>query len=476
MQSQVGSFTQKSMEEDLGSHHNQVWIIPCRTRGHLAGRRTFRRPESPPPSSSIFVFPQVIHLLPVPILLQSHSRSAMAATQPILQTSATNNEIHAKLITELQGQTMHVPDMLSRFSHWPARGRNKFYNRLKAEIDDIVQRCYPDDFSRKKANKNNFAFFTSIWYPDIDFEHLYTGGIFSYWIFAVDDLMDANGEALSLDIDASTRYREQAINFCRYWLGLESLPTRAPAASPPAKSTISSIISSLFARLPPFHPAPTPEPEAPNLPTGVFKEFGQRVCRNHSVAFREAFAKEIALYFDHCEIEQRERLTGKTSPDLETYLSIRYYTSAVRLYCYITQICYGVEIPQWIVDTPEMKTVWDETDYIILLSNDILSAKKELAAGCVHNAVPVMYHQGQPLSAIVPQIVKRMEESRDRFDDAAAKIQEMCKKQPDVLAAVNQYMDGLKTISTGTIEFCTISPRYGLEPYFNADGSMDVVL
>ncbi|KAK1749562.1 Presilphiperfolan-8-beta-ol synthase [Echria macrotheca] len=411
----------------------------------------------------------------------------MSATQLTNKSSATNNEAHAKLIAELQGQVMHVPDMLSLFHHWPSRGRNKFYNRLKDEIDGIVQRCYPDDFSRKKANKNNFAFFTSIWYPDIDFEHLYTAGIFSYWIFAVDDLMDANDEALSLDLNASTHYREQAVNFCRYWLGLEPLPPRHEPGktSPPpqTKSSISSIASRLFVRLPPFHPskpASAPEPEAPNLPTGVFKEFGQRVSSHHSITFRENFAKEIQLYFDHCEIEQRERLTGKTSPDLDSYLRIRYYTSAVRLYCYITQICYGVEMPQWLVNTPEMKTVWDETDYIILLGNDILSAKKELAAGCVHNAVPVMYHQGQPLSAIIPQIIKRLEESRDRFDQAASKIQEMCKssesKQPGLLAAVVQYMDGLKTISTGTLEFCKISPRYGLEPYFNEDGSMDVVL
>jgi hypothetical protein len=140
-----------------------------------------------------------------------------------------------------------------------------------------------------------------------------------------------------------------------------------------------------------------------------------------------------------------------------------------------------------------------------LSGNDILSAKKELvspsfyalisarfpvppsflnlciqAAGCVHNAVPVMYHQGQPLSAIIPQLIKRLEESRDRFNDAAFKVLEMCKgadsKRPGILAAVTQYIDGLRTIATGTIEFCKISPRYGLEPYFNQDESMDVML
>jgi hypothetical protein len=67
----------------------------------------------------------------------------MAATQQGGQTSPSNNEAHAKLIAELQGQVMHVPDMLSLFPNWPSCGRNKFYNRLKVEIDGIVQRYLP---------------------------------------------------------------------------------------------------------------------------------------------------------------------------------------------------------------------------------------------------------------------------------------------------------------------------------------------
>jgi hypothetical protein len=42
-------------------------------------------------------------------------------------------------------------------------------------------------------------------------------------------------------------------------------------------------------------------------------------------------------YLDHCRIEQKQRLAGETAPDFETYLEIRIYTSAVRVYCYITQ-------------------------------------------------------------------------------------------------------------------------------------------
>ena len=54
-------------------------------------------------------------------------------------------------------------------------------------------------------------------------------------------------------------------------------------------------------------------------------------------AFREGIAKEIGDYLNHCEVEQKERLAGETAPDFETYVAVRLYTSAVRVYCYITQ-------------------------------------------------------------------------------------------------------------------------------------------
>jgi len=53
--------------------------------------------------------------------------------------------------------------------------------------------------------------------------------------------------------------------------------------------------------------------------------------------FREMLYKEIKYYIDHCEIEQKERLAGEISDDLESYLQVRHHTSGVRLYGYITQ-------------------------------------------------------------------------------------------------------------------------------------------
>jgi hypothetical protein len=52
--------------------------------------------------------------------------------------SQSNDEPNDKLITELQGQVMHVPDLLESFPSWPSGGRNKYYKRLKARFDEIA--------------------------------------------------------------------------------------------------------------------------------------------------------------------------------------------------------------------------------------------------------------------------------------------------------------------------------------------------
>ena len=64
--------------------------------------------------------------------------TAPAQPQKAAPKTSSNNEAHVKLIAELQGQTMHVPNMLALFPNWPARGRSKYYRRLKGKLDAIV--------------------------------------------------------------------------------------------------------------------------------------------------------------------------------------------------------------------------------------------------------------------------------------------------------------------------------------------------
>ena len=124
----------------------------------------------------------------------------------------------------------------------------------------------------------------SSWYPDADWEQLEALGLFSFWIFHLDDLMDENEESLSLDLASSSHYREHVLRYTRYWLGLDPVADQknfiAKAASwflpdPREKGWASYLLSYLGVK-------PEPEPYCPNGPCASFDGFGQLAQRTNS--------------------------------------------------------------------------------------------------------------------------------------------------------------------------------------------------
>ena len=65
-----------------------------------------------------------------------------------------------------------------------------------------------------------------------------------------------------------------------------------------------------------------------------------------------------------------------------------------------------------------------------------------------------MYHAGKPLDVIIPELIRKLAAVRDEFDETAQKVQKLAVKcTPKVRKDLDQYIDGLRTIATGTIEF-----------------------
>lgn len=75
-----------------------------------------------------------------------------------------------------------------------------------------------------------------------------------------------------------------------------------------------------------------------------------------------------------------------------------------------------------------------------------------------------MYHEGQPLSAIMPEMMRRLEACRDRFDEIAADVEKAWERESAELRRdLHKYIDGLRTIATGTIEFWWVLVSPGLD-------------
>jgi hypothetical protein len=63
----------------------------------------------------------------------------------------------------------------------------------------------------------------------------------------------------------------------------------------------------------------------------------------------------------------------------QEYLQRRMGSEAVRVCLAISEYAYDILLPAHIMADQDMKSIWDTTNIIIYLMNDILSFKKEFA-------------------------------------------------------------------------------------------------
>lgn len=86
------------------------------------------------------------------------------------------------------------------------------------------------------------------WWPDADWEDLYTAMLFTVCLFVWDDIIDTNEHELASDYEAANIWREKSLAYFKYHLQLS--------------------------------PKDQPEPECPDTVCLIFKEFGARFCKN----------------------------------------------------------------------------------------------------------------------------------------------------------------------------------------------------
>lgn len=67
--------------------------------------------------------------------------------------------------------------------------------------------------------------------------------------------------------------------------------------------------------------------------------------------------------------------------------------------------------------------------------------------------MPVLYKTGLNLNQVIPDLIEKMHASRDRLDSAAARLQEMTRADPRLNQDVVNFIDGIRIMDTGTLEY-----------------------
>lgn len=172
--------------------------------------------------------------------------------------------------------------------------------------------------------------------------------------------------------------------------------------------------------------------------------------------------QQLEFFVEMSELEQRVQLSGHL-PSLESYQRRRMGTSAVGVCMAIHEYALDMCLPQYIVDSPNMQSLWKETNIIISVYNDILSVKKEVAQNQVDSLIPLLYiaNDHDPQAAI-DDATKILVDAIAHFELAADALLKDSAGEKLVRADLVKFIDSCRYACTANLNWSLRSGRYQL--------------
>lgn len=245
-----------------------------------------------------------------------------------------------------------------------------------------------DGSKRQRLEAADFALFTALWWPDAP--SLAHSEILAYiviWLFTWDDEIDEPTGLYTDDAESAQKYRVDTLNFVGACL---ELPGFSPTFKPQSR-----IVQS-------------------------FDVIGLSLAASYDTSQRQRFFDEIARFMAASEAEQTCRLQGRVF-DLDEYWSVRLGTSAVYIGSAAGEFSMGSSspIPSHLMQCSAMQALWDETNIIISITNDLLSLRKEMRLGCIDSIIPLTFASTRDIRMALELSITALRASKTRFEDAA---------------------------------------------------------
>ncbi|KAA6411299.1 MAG: hypothetical protein FRX48_04579 [Lasallia pustulata] len=335
-----------------------------------------------------------------------------------------------QLLHSLRGQSLVIPDLRTLFDHWP-QGVNPEVERLREDVESRLEMLFPGSERLRKMKAADFGLLSASWWPYADYEALRISTYLNLWLFAWDDETDSPEYSEEVaNVEKGALFRTETIQYLRQCLAedVDSLTFE----------TASNIITN-------------------------FKPVGEAVSRSCTPAQRESFLNELVYFVRMTKVEQRFQCS-KEFPTVEEYLDCRLGTSAVGPCLAMTEYCYDMEIPPPIMHESDMRTLWDATNRVISICNDMLSLNKELAQKQVDTLIPLLYIRHGSLPAAFDNAVETVKCSIQAVDSSSQKLLARYSQDPVVYDKLQKFICGCKYACTANVNWSLSTARYGLEP------------
>ncbi|GAP82510.1 putative terpene synthase metal binding domain protein [Rosellinia necatrix] len=328
-----------------------------------------------------------------------------------------------QLLLKIRGKTVHIPDLQPIFADWLEVHRHQispWIEPLRKKVNEKIQSLNFSNARQKQLEKADFGLLTATWWPEAPLERLCILAYIIIWLFTWDDEIDEPAGTYSEDFHGAQVYREQTLRFVERCLGL--------AAASPDESD-----------------SPHPNPIVQS-----FEAIGSALRACYDAGQIRRLYDEVARFVRGTEAEQRGRLDGRV-PTVEEYWALRRSTSAVYISTAAGEYAMAARLPAAVMGGRAMRALWDETNLVIAICNDLVSLRKEVGLGCIESIVPLTFAATNDIREAVSLSVAALRAAKERFDNAARDLLAGGAETEDLYKQIQGFINIQKTNCVGNL-------------------------
>ncbi|KAH8647233.1 isoprenoid synthase domain-containing protein [Xylariales sp. PMI_506] len=408
--------------------------------------------------------------------LRFNSKNAIRVAASSQTADANLHGLHGEalaLATKLAGKTFYLPNLREAFKDWPMAA-NPMEKELEGLVNKTLERFIRNEKKLKALKQADFGRLIALWYPHATWEELEVATAYSVWIFVWDDEIDAGDTDISNSEELAREYYQGSLNFIHQKLGLGPLQRRRASDSASAASSSASASSASFEEL-----KADEEVLCPHDTMALFADVGQGITPATDAIQRTRFYRELENFMLQVGVEQTYRLSGEV-PSIKRYLEIRSGSVGCAPQIAITDYMLKMRLPEEIMESDAMKSLWKETVVICLILNDVYSVQKEIVQGSMFNIVPVMFKvygsNGNRIDKVTEELMTMLRDSMAQFELAAKQLTEMTASEEALQKDASEFVEWCRYFITGVLDWSLASRRYGMAKCLNQDESLDIIL
>ncbi|KAK1959930.1 terpene synthase metal binding domain-containing protein [Colletotrichum sublineola] len=281
---------------------------------------------------------------------------------------------------------------------------------------------------QKIVNACDFSYFCSIAAPSAPEERLRTMCDWGNWVFPFDDMFDSG--YLRSDLETSRQVLDSLMS--------NMLGKRCYTGT---KLPVVQAHNDIFRRL---------------------SEVGVTLrCLEDYAGVQRRFARSMELYAEGVA-RHIETFTSHHPPSLQYMLQTRRLSVGVAPLYHLVEYAHSLQIPDEVFEDPAIQALERLGADLVILSNDILSYRKEESEGCPFNMVAACRMNGKSAQEAFDMVGSLLEESYHEWHEVMSRLPDW---DVNVDGEVERYIKGIQDVVQANLSWSFHSKRY-----FGADG------